>query len=71
MAHVHVKMTLATEFEGIPVSLVEGDSYDSEHPLVRARPELFESEPANAKGAPKVERATRAPGEARGSRRRN
>lgn len=31
--------------EGVPVLLHDGDEYDSGHPLVAARPELFTSPP--------------------------
>ncbi len=66
--HMHVKMTCSIEQDGIPVSLVEGASYDSDHPLVLARPELFEAEPEGRRRTPKVERATLAPGETRRGR---
>jgi hypothetical protein len=37
--------------EGVPVLVTSGDEYDSEHPLVQNRPELF-TEPRRAPGRP-------------------
>ena len=45
--------------DGVPVLLAGGDEYDSEHPLVQARPELFDEVPEPAKravlGRPKLQ----------------
>lgn len=35
--------------ESVPVLLATGDEYDSDHPLVVARPELFTEAPAEPK----------------------
>lgn len=37
--------------DGVPVLVHEGEDYDSEHPLVQARPDLF-TEPKRAPGRP-------------------
>lgn len=37
--------------DGVPVLLSAGDEYDSEHPLVQSRPELF-TEPKRSPGRP-------------------
>ncbi|MEU3255916.1 hypothetical protein [Streptomyces sp. NPDC006997] len=71
----YVKRSLAVRWSGGTMALREGQSIADDHPLVAARPELFtDSEPEpdikmpavpGRHGAPRVERATRAPGEVR------
>jgi hypothetical protein len=55
---------------GDPVAVNKGDAYDDSHPLVRIKPALFGPEPpeeavAGGRQRPRIERATRAPGEVR------
>ena len=71
----YVKRSLAVRWSGGTVALREGQSISDDHPLVDERPDLFTDEepepdikmPAvpGRHGAPRVERATRAPGEVR------
>jgi hypothetical protein len=71
----YVKRSLAVRWSGGTVALREGQSISDDHPLVAERPDLFtdaEPEPdikmpavPGRHGAPRVERATRAPGEVR------
>lgn len=42
------------------------EAWSPDAALVRERPDLFEAEPSKVTGQPRVERATRAPGEQRG-----
>lgn len=53
--------------DGEAVTVKRGDAYDTTHPIVQAHGWLFGKQPpAEAvAGAPRVERATRAPGEVR------
>ncbi len=48
------------------VVLKRNTAVDDSHPLVQERPELFADEPQRVAGGPKIERATRRPGERRG-----
>lgn len=68
--------TGAVRWEGGLTVLKEGDSIDEDHPLVTERPDLFTDDPpgpdikmpaTSSRGGPepKVERATREPGEVR------
>lgn len=71
----YVKRSLAVRWSGGTAALREGQSISDDHPLVAERPDLFtdaEPEPdikmpaaPGRHGAPRVERATRAPGEVR------
>ncbi|MBZ6135766.1 hypothetical protein [Streptomyces olivaceus] len=71
----YVKRSLAARWSGGTATLREGQSIGDDHPLVAERPDLFtdtEPEPdikmpatSGRHGAPRVERATRAPGEVR------
>lgn len=54
----------AIGFNGATVYLREGDAWQADDPLVKARPELFAEEPREARRNP-VEQATAAPGETR------
>lgn len=55
------------------ITIRENEAYDSEHPIVKLRPELFSKDPTRIIGtesrALPVEQATRAPGERRELRR--
>lgn len=71
----YVKRSMAVRWSGGTTTLREGQSIGDDHPLVEERPDLFtdaEPEPdikmpavPGRHGAPRVERATRAPGEVR------
>jgi len=62
MGTVRPKATMSAYFESLDsfVPLRRGDAWDSDDPLVRERPDLFEHP---------VEQATAAPGEKRSTRR--
>lgn len=68
MGTVYAKGSMGVGWDGGSVMLVKGKPWDDSHPLVRARPGLFTDAPPDSTvaGAPRVERATRAPGEVRG-----
>lgn len=68
--------TGAVRWSGGLTVLKDGDSIDDDHPLLEERPDLFTDDPPGAdikmpatssrgEPAPKVERATREPGEVR------
>ncbi|MFH9404895.1 hypothetical protein ACH4JS_34810 [Streptomyces sp. NPDC017638] len=70
----YVKQSLAVRWSGGTAALREGQSIADDHPLVAERPDLFtDTAPdpdikmpaAGRLGAPRVERATREPGEVR------
>jgi len=71
----YVKHSLAVRWSGGTAALREGQSIADDHPLVAERPDLFTDaapEPdirmpaaPGRRGAPRVERATREPGEVR------
>jgi hypothetical protein len=69
------KIAGAVRWSGGTTLLRKGQSADDDHPLVKERPHMFTDEPPGAslsagrKAAPVVERATRAPGEVRQTRR--
>lgn len=63
-----VMSTKAHPLEGGPYRTRRGQAFASDHPLVKARPEMFSDAPANVVGA-EVERATSRPGEKRNTRR--
>lgn len=52
---------------GGPYRTRRGQAFDADHPLVKARPNLFTDRPPIVEG--EVERATAAPGEKRATRR--
>ena len=58
---------------GLIVRIVEGEPWAAEDPFVRARPELFAAAPERIRrtvpAAPVVEKATKAPGEKRTTKR--
>jgi len=71
----YANRTGAVRWSGGTTLLRKGQSADDDHPLVRERPDLFDdNEPgaslSSRRGAPVVERATRAPGETRRTPRR-
>lgn len=68
MAIVYVKETCGLGVDGGVVHLRRGDAWDSSAPIVKDNPGLFEDEPAKVHG--RVERATRAPGETRGAKKK-
>lgn len=55
------------EFNGLPVHVRQGEAWAGDDPFVLAHPDMFGT-PQNLRrtGPPRVERATRAPGEVRG-----
>lgn len=61
------KISGVTRYSAGTLVLGRGDSFDDDHPLVAERPDIFTDEEPGAKHshAPRVERATRAPGETR------
>lgn len=68
MGHVFAKSDCVAAWEGGQTFLAEGQVWDEDADLVRARPDLFTDEPPKVLGrpdGPRVESATRAPGERR------
>lgn len=72
--YVHPNCAAVVAHEGGRVRLNPADTWDAGDPFVKARPDLFSSDPiqvAHSTGfEPGVERATRAPGEVRMARQR-
>lgn len=68
MGIVYAKESTAVEHNGGALVIPRGTAYDDDHDIVKAHPEIFEGEPSRVAGRPTVERATRAPGERRGTR---
>lgn len=67
---VYAKTSCVVAWSGGTTVLTEGQVWDARADLVKARPDLFADEPATVhgrvdRGAPRVESATRAPGERR------
>lgn len=67
MAVVYARGDLTVAWSQGQTTLRRGDVWDADAELVRERPDLFAAEPERPAG--RVERATRAPGEVRGSQR--
>ena len=69
MAVVYARDTIYVAWSAGRTMLRKDDAWDADSDLVRERPELFIEEPKKLRGrpvgAPRVERATRAPGEVR------
>ncbi len=65
MGLVQVKETAATQFGGVEYVVIAGQTFDSKHPLVKGRPELFSDVVADVGVQSRVEQATAAPGEKR------
>ena len=66
MAVVYAISTTNTARDGLIFRLAEGEVWDADDPLVKAHPDLFSKEPTKVRrSAPRVERATAAPGERR------
>lgn len=66
---VYVRQTLVTHHDGASVTLREGEAWDADHPLVKARPELFAASPTRLNGQRvRVEDAVARPGVKRGGR---
>jgi hypothetical protein len=55
MSKVKAKIDGFMTVDGTPVLLAAGDEFDSDHPLVRARPELF-TEPVEEPKRPVLSR---------------
>lgn len=69
MALVYPRQTMTVAWSAGKSVLNKNEPWDDQAELVKERPDLFDVEPARAAGAvPRVERATRAPGERRGPR---
>lgn len=49
------------EYDGEPLAVAAGSRFDSDHPVVLANPEMFETVPVRYE----IEQATAAPGERR------
>ncbi|HEU4544449.1 MAG TPA: hypothetical protein VFR23_25185 [Jiangellaceae bacterium] len=63
---VFATRSCATEFNGRPIRVRKGEPWAADDPFVEAKPDLFTSAPEGRRtGPPRVERATRAPGEVR------
>jgi len=67
-AVVYATSDLTVAWSQGQTTLRRGDVWDADAALVKERPDLFAAEPERPAGA-RVERATRAPGEVRGSQR--
>jgi hypothetical protein len=72
MAVKYAKWSTSIVVDGWPVTIVEGDSWDGDDPVVRQNPDAFADEPTVVRRsrpweAP-VEQATAAPGEKRRTR---
>lgn len=63
MSVVYAKESAVIFREGTPVNIAKGAAWDSGSDVVKAAPGLFDSEPTDVQGRPRIERATRAPGE--------
>lgn len=61
-----VKVAFSTDVEGIPKSVLRGELYSGDNPLVTSNPHYFEE--VSFGGSAGVEQATQAPGEKRGSK---
>lgn len=69
MGVVYARDNLTVAWSAGKSTLTKGSAWDDQAELVRERPDLFDAEPERPAGrAPRVERATRAPGETRGRR---
>jgi hypothetical protein len=66
---VFATRSCATEFDGKAVRVVKGQAWAADDPFVLAKPDLFGPAPDRVRrtGPPRVETATRAPGEVRGA----
>ena len=78
MAIVFVRQSVSTVVDGRPVRLSKDQAWDSDDPVVAARPELFNDAPEIVHtSVPRstvtnaAEQATAAPGETRKTRRRS
>lgn len=72
MAVVYARGDMTVAWSSGKSVLRKDEAWDAESDLVRERPDLFAEAPGRAAGAaPRVERATRAPGEQRGPRKSN
>lgn len=69
-AVVFATRSCATEWAGMPVTVRAGEAWAANDPFVKSKPDLFGPPPkvrrVGPAPAPRVERATRAPGEKRG-----
>lgn len=67
MAVVYAKGDMTVAWSSGKSTLKKGQAWDADAELVAERPDLFAAEPERpaGRGAPRVERATRAPGERR------
>lgn len=69
MALVYPRGNMTVAWSAGKSVLNKGEPWDDQADLVRERPDLFDTAPARPAGAaPRIERATRAPGERRGPR---
>lgn len=64
MAVVFARETCVTAVDGERYRVTAGDAWEADHPLVKARPELFAPAPTRLNGR-RVEEATARPGEKR------
>jgi len=72
VSYVYPNCVTVVLYEGGRVRLNPEQKWDSDDPFVKARPEFFSADPRNvahSAGFEPVERATRAPGEMRPTRR--
>ena len=72
MAIVYALTSAVTSNDGGRIRIKEGEAFDSDHPTVKAHPDLFGDKPSKVRGskpepAP-VETATADPGEKRSTR---